>query len=455
MAIKINKELTDFIQLISNIFDTYTTALFLFDKKSNMLKLNYHYSLGENIKNDIVINIGKSLKTWLINFKKPIEIKDNNENEFFTLLKIYKKKENVKTFFAVSIGNYEGLLYVDTKKSYSLPEKHQKLLKHCSQIISQFLKIEKAARDIKYLIDYSRVASVFKREVHRLDKEVYSIDQIIEIISNLLGFEYGCFFQNNYNGNFKLIGTNLYSIQKLKNRTFENLNTVVGAYFSKEVRNSKFVIYNKSDTIFFYEKEDLKKDKLENFWYFPFINGNNIIGAFFFFNFKKEYNFDKLFLHLYDAFYPIVYEIIVKSQIDSLVRYEPFSGLMRDVYFLDYLGKQNFLNSGLIFIEIKNLSKILKRNSLKNILKSYRVLKRSIDNVLDSETVGGFFSLGKLGILYSETNLKELQKKKVLLIKNFENRIINVENKEITLDLKLEIFNNVISSKNDILKKIN
>ena len=136
------------------------------------------------------------------------------------------------------------------------------------------------------------------------------------------------------------------------------------------------------------------------------------------------------------------------------MKYEPFSGLMRDAYFLDYFNKENFLNRSLIYVEIKNFSKLLKRNSLKKILKSYRALKRSIDNVLGADTVGGFFSLSKLGFIYLGTDLEQFKRRNVLLIKNFEKRIINVENQEITLDLKLEIFNNVVSSKNEIIKKI-
>ncbi len=454
MAIKVNKEIKEVIALISNIFEAFTVAYYDFEPSSNVLKLVYHYSLSGNIKDNFSLNIGKNLKIWIMNFNKPLSSERAGESDYDSLLNIYGKSENIKSFFAVIVGNYRGIVYIDTKKSYAFPEKEQKLLRHCANILELLFKIEDSAKNIKEFIDYSEIAKRVKLQIASGNIDASNLNLVIDKIANILKFEFGVLIINEFSDKMKLVATNHHKLQSLAGRSFPIKETVIGTFLMKKVKNVKFhdipVI---NDGYFFTKIEKFNKEKILNYLYFPFYTAQSIMGAFIFFNFKQKYNFNKLCHYLYDIFYPLVYENTVRESLNSIVTKEPVTGFTRDYYFFKVLESSSMSSKGLIFIRNKKIYTLLKKYSLQTILKSYKTIKNHIEKFLNNEDVEGvLIALDRIALLVTINNMRDFLLKKNLIIKTFQSRLIKVENFEIALELDIEIFENLAKSKSEVLK---
>ncbi len=452
MAIKVKKEFQDLIALISNIFETYTTALFIYNEADNSLKLKHFYSLTNNIKENFSFKINKKLKFWLNDLKKPVSCKSNEKTPYHEFLNLYKKKENIKLLYAIPIEDYQGVLYIDTKKVYALPEKHQKLLFHCGKIISHMLNIENAAKEIKSTLNYFDFAKKLKFEIDKLVSENTDINNFIHYLSEILNFEFGCIVKNNFDGTFRIIGTNN---KNLKNITGKNLNfndNVIGSLLKKNIRHFNYIEEIPNNIIFFNKNENIRKNKIKNYLYFPFLSGRNVFASLIFFNFNKEIDFAKFYSFCYDIFHSIIYEQIAKEHLDFIIKMEPISGFIRDYYFYEMIKNNFFQNKGLIFIKNQKFTQILNRYHIDYVLKSYKFLKKSIDKILDENCLAGFFSLNSVGIIFSNNNYN-IDKKLLLVEKSFKNRFIKIDNLEINLDFYIKVYKNLEQSKIKILTK--
>gem|GEM_PF-5020501 len=455
MAIKINKEIDELISLISNIFESFTTAFYEFDNQSNILKLSSFYSLSNSINHNFGINIGKSLKVWLSNLKKPISIKDDNDFEYKVFFDIYKKKEEIKTLFAVPVGNFDGLLYIDTKKSYTLPEKQQKLLYHSAQMIHKIVKIREAAKDIKNIIDYGNISKTIKSKLHSISVDYHNSTKIIDILSEFINFDFGALIFNEYDETFRIVATNFKDIEGLKNKVLKKDDTIVGTYLNNKVKHPKFIEDIDSTLNIFAENESILKDKIKNFLYFPLIHNNELIGIFIFFNMKTTYNYNQLFIYLYDLLYMISYQIIATDQMNLLVKTEPSSGFYREHFFYNYLTKDKFSHYGVVIFKLKNFSSLVNKFPLQNILKCFRIVKTALDSTIEENTIGALLSITQFALLYSHSYLNSVERKKGLIEKSFENRVIVVDGEEMRLQFQVTIFNSVKNHKLDIIKNFN
>ncbi len=453
MAIKVNKEIAEVITLMSNIFETYTTAYYSFDKSTNNLRLMYHYSLTNGINENFVINIGKALKIWLLNFKKPISFSTDIDSDYANLLKIYKKNENIKCFFAVPVGNYRGIIYIDTKRSYAFPEKEQKLLKHCANLIELLFRIEDSAKNIKEFIDYSELAKRIKLQIASSNTDTLQINAVIEKISNILQFEFGVLIINEFSDTYRIAATNHYPLETLIGRSFPFKDNITGTFLSNKIKTAKFYKLDFPEKRHYFTKiERFEKNKILNYLYFPFYTGASVMGAFIFFNFKKKYNFNKLCHYLYDIFYPIVYETTVRESLNSIVKKEPVTGFIRNYYFFKALEKGLYDSYGLIFIKNKNMNYLIKKYSLQSVLKIYKQLKLSLEKILNNNLEGVLISLDKIAFLVSINDKREFLLKKNIIIKTFGNRLFSIDNVDVNLEFFIEIFEKLGESRSEVLK---
>ena len=152
--------LSHLIDLIGNVADAHTTALF--ELKENQLVMREHFTLSNHLNRNVSISLGEgpiglaaeTLKTQLI------------ENIDSDIGRIYKKPENLKGFLAIPIisDGLMGVLVIDTKATYQISIKLQKILSNFAEQIAWHLHHEKHGPDLtnsplpdlKELISYCR-----------------------------------------------------------------------------------------------------------------------------------------------------------------------------------------------------------------------------------------------------------------------------------------------------------
>lgn len=167
---RIENCIAELIQLVSNVTEAYTTALFIADNNKHFLKLWKYYSLGDNVNPDAIIPFGVGPIGLVAEDRSDFDLTKFSERDS-SLLGLYNKNENIKSFFAVPIinidGNLEGVISIDSKKTFVFSNKDQKNLRLFAIQFANLLyslRIEKfidtETSDIEFLHDFCKKISM-------------------------------------------------------------------------------------------------------------------------------------------------------------------------------------------------------------------------------------------------------------------------------------------------------
>ncbi len=116
------------IELIGNVTDAHTVALFTMEPGGKTLAMREHFSLSNNLDPGAKIPVGKGPIGVAAQTRKSQLIENFDQNTRF--LGLYKKNEELKNFIALPViyGNQVAVLVVDSKKRYQFSIKLQKIL---------------------------------------------------------------------------------------------------------------------------------------------------------------------------------------------------------------------------------------------------------------------------------------------------------------------------------------
>ena len=106
--------LSHLIDLIGNVADAHTTALFGLTK--DKLLMREHFTLSRHLNRNIVIKIGEGPIGLAAQTLKP-QLMEHIDSD---IGRIYKKPENLKGFLAIPVIGEDllGVLIIDTKERY-------------------------------------------------------------------------------------------------------------------------------------------------------------------------------------------------------------------------------------------------------------------------------------------------------------------------------------------------
>jgi diguanylate cyclase (GGDEF)-like protein len=135
-----NIALGHLIELIGNIADAFTCALFTIEPGGKELVLGEHFTLSHNLDSEVKIALGKGPIGLAAQTRKLQLIENFKENTSF--LGIYKKTEDLKSFIALPViyGEKVAVLTIDTKERYQFSIKLQKILSEFAQQIAWSLE---------------------------------------------------------------------------------------------------------------------------------------------------------------------------------------------------------------------------------------------------------------------------------------------------------------------------
>ena len=178
--------LSHLIDLIGNVADAHTTALF--ELKENQLVMREHFTLSSYLNRDVSISVGegpiglaaKTLKTQLI------------ENIDSNIEGIYTKPEDLKGLLAVPIisGGLLGVLVIDTKTSYQISIKLQKILTSFAEQIAWHLHHERHGFNLKDtpLLDLKEINSYCQFLAESTSRSSVS-DRLTQIPTSIVAFK--------------------------------------------------------------------------------------------------------------------------------------------------------------------------------------------------------------------------------------------------------------------------
>ena len=160
--LKTNARIIEFIELISNIMETYTTTLFLAgDREGDTLFLHSFYSLGKNIKKNCKVMSGEGIIGWVYREQKSV-LATYFDKRDATTLKFYELDEDIKSLIAIPLPEKYGVLCIDSKKSYVFTEEKEKILKQMAHILFSLMKVENEISEKKNIRKYSFIINEYE-----------------------------------------------------------------------------------------------------------------------------------------------------------------------------------------------------------------------------------------------------------------------------------------------------
>ncbi len=238
------------LELVSNVTEAYTTAVFLADNKKRILKMWKYYSLGDNVNHNAKIPFGTGPIGIVAETKTDFDLTKFSERDS-SLLKIYSKNESIKSFLAVPIinkeGILEGVLTIDSKKTYFFSSKQQKLLKLFAEQFSLLLNnlkvqkfIDTETSDIQFLCDFCDEITKIQDIEPILQLAVNSIKQLVECDGYFISLR----FNKSKHGEFRI-------------ELSQSRKDIKGLKFSDQYGLAGCVIKDKKPFLLSNRKEDL------------------------------------------------------------------------------------------------------------------------------------------------------------------------------------------------------
>jgi diguanylate cyclase (GGDEF)-like protein len=128
------------IELIGNVADAHTVALFVMEPGEKKLVMREHFTLSRNLDRGVKIPVGKGPIGLAAQTRKSQLIENFDQNT--RILGIYKKNEELKNFIAVPViyGEQVAVLAIDSKERYQFSIKLQKILAEFAQQIAWILQ---------------------------------------------------------------------------------------------------------------------------------------------------------------------------------------------------------------------------------------------------------------------------------------------------------------------------
>jgi GGDEF domain-containing protein len=136
--------LDSLVQLVFNVYEAFTVALFVEDDKK--LSCLSAYSFARSFDKARTVAMEGTLPGWVVKHREPLIIGNFDKDE--DALGYYGKKEEIKSFMAYPL-EIPGVIVVDGKKKWAFNEKEKKVLPLFVSLFAQEVERVKQIRDME------------------------------------------------------------------------------------------------------------------------------------------------------------------------------------------------------------------------------------------------------------------------------------------------------------------
>ena len=141
--------LDGFSNLIFNVYEAFTVALFL--KNNESLKCLSSVSFANSFDKNKDILIEGTLPGWVIKHNEPLIIPNFDKDE--NTLGYYNSAEGIKSFMGYPLEEGKGVIIVDSKKKWVFTDKEKKILGAFASMLHKEIEMEKRSLDMEEKIE--------------------------------------------------------------------------------------------------------------------------------------------------------------------------------------------------------------------------------------------------------------------------------------------------------------
>jgi len=180
------------LQLVCNVFDSYSAVLFLPSPGGEDCLLAASFSLGDGVRQGMSLTPGQGLVGWIVRERKPLLI--SNFDQKRGVLGYYSgdAEGQIRAFLGVPLDDVAGALCLDSKKVHSFGDKDQKILAEFARLVST-LYLE---RDALVTGHAEARLCLCLRQISDLPRQFPKwapyLDQLLDMVSRAVGFRH-CF----------------------------------------------------------------------------------------------------------------------------------------------------------------------------------------------------------------------------------------------------------------------
>jgi len=208
----VESNLTSLAELIANITESYTTAIFLADNEKERLYLAGAHTLSRDFIEDAQIAFGSGLVGWVAENKVRVSVCPF-EHDSTTLL-IYRSDQGLKSFMAVPIvdetENLLGVIACDSMKSYAFSKTAEKVVIDCAKQASTLIELNKRIENIPNTnkVDYCLLDETIQKlrstgnekslleKSSQISNEIISYDAFVVVTASENGVGAGRYYGN-------------------------------------------------------------------------------------------------------------------------------------------------------------------------------------------------------------------------------------------------------------------
>ncbi len=140
--------LKHFVEMVANMFEPLTAALFIRSHRGDDLDLVAWETLSSHVVPECTIGLGHGLIGWVAREGKMLHVTHFDRDT--RTLGIYSRDVEIKAFLATPLLHGEGVLMVDSRNRYAFPEKKQRILENCAAIASDLLSSWRGQRELEF-----------------------------------------------------------------------------------------------------------------------------------------------------------------------------------------------------------------------------------------------------------------------------------------------------------------
>jgi hypothetical protein len=187
-----NVTIGDFLDLVSNVMEAYTAALFAVEnEEEKIIKIFSYRSFSKNIDGECRLAPGEGFVSWVQREQKSVLV--NHFDRSTTTLKFYNQDEEIKSLLAVPLPEQEGVLYVDSKKSYRFTEEREKICRQMAVTALALIRAEKEGAVKTVLDKLLSFSGEMDLLLQRDQTREALLREALEIFSQRLGLDFAFF----------------------------------------------------------------------------------------------------------------------------------------------------------------------------------------------------------------------------------------------------------------------
>ncbi len=177
--------------IVCNVFEAHSAVLFL-QVGEDQYRINSFFSLSDSIRHDVVISTSTGLTGWIIRNGKPLLINNFDRAKGHLGYYVVGEESEIRAFMGCPLDQGQGVLCLDSKRTYSFSDKDQKILHQfvrlVDTLIAEFKRLTAGCAEQRYYQGLKLLS-----ELHnKVSGWLAYLTNFLSLLSGVTGFSH-CF----------------------------------------------------------------------------------------------------------------------------------------------------------------------------------------------------------------------------------------------------------------------